>query len=161
MKAWARTYLRALAVVLIASAIFAGFATIADRLLSWARGGTMIVSYARLILVMLPLAAIGIALLIATVTAVKCVLLPGKMEAGEEQARQEKLRPDGLPYPPGGRGMCDACRKPFSKVYYMPSGERLCRACYLGREMPRAEPIGRPAATLDAMKGQEHERQSD
>ena len=48
------------------------------------------------------------------------------------QRRDEKqrLRPDGKPYPPAGRGLCDNCQRVFAKVYYLESDARLCPDCY-------------------------------
>jgi len=64
----------------------------------------------------------------------------------EKIKQQERFRPDGLPYPPCKRGMCDACVRPFEKVYYLPSGQRLCPECYQTIEMPLpATEISAPA----------------
>lgn len=38
-----------------------------------------------------------------------------------------KFRPDGLPYPPRGRGLCHSCSRAFDVVYYLPSGRQLCQ----------------------------------
>jgi len=43
-----------------------------------------------------------------------------------QRHHREMFRPDGKPYPPASRGICDRCGQDFEKVYYMPSGERLC-----------------------------------
>ena len=46
------------------------------------------------------------------------------------QTEAARIRPDGKPFPPAERGMCDACRRPFEKVYYLPDNRRLCPGCY-------------------------------
>jgi len=43
---------------------------------------------------------------------------------------QNKYRPDGQPYPPTRRGLCDNCGLACEKVYYLSSGARLCPDCY-------------------------------
>ena len=60
--------------------------------------------------------------------------------AEREKARLAKLRPDGLPLPPHGRGMCAACRKASEKVYFLGDGRRLCPRCYESLEMNAAAP---------------------
>lgn len=39
-------------------------------------------------------------------------------------------RADGRMYPPVMGGICDACRQVRVTIYFLPSGERLCKACY-------------------------------
>lgn len=48
----------------------------------------------------------------------------------QEQARRAVDQRTGRPYPPASRGFCDRCRRACEKVYYLPSGRRLCQACY-------------------------------
>lgn len=48
----------------------------------------------------------------------------------EQQDRRRKLRPDGQPYPPAARGLCDRCQRVYETVYHLPSGQRRCPACY-------------------------------
>ncbi len=55
--------------------------------------------------------------------------------AESERVRLAKLRPDGKPWPPVGRGMCEACASAFDKVYYLADGRRLCEKCYASIEM--------------------------
>ncbi len=47
-----------------------------------------------------------------------------------KQAQRRKTRPDGLPYPPAGMGICSECEKAGPDVYHLPSGRRLCKDCY-------------------------------
>jgi len=74
--------------------------------------------------------AVGLALLLATLTGVNLGIW--HLLERRERTRQhaERYRPDGEPYPPAGRGICDRCGRPFEKVYHMPSGERLCPEDY-------------------------------
>ncbi len=60
--------------------------------------------------------------------------------AEREKARLAKLRPDGLPFPPHGRGMCAACGKASEKVYFLGDGRRLCPRCYESLEMNAPAP---------------------
>ena len=69
-----------------------------------------------------------------------------------QEAHDAKFRPDGAAYPPSGEGMCDACQKGLDKVYYLPTGRRLCSTCYQIEEMPQPLPEAeQPAA--DVSKG--------
>ncbi|MCK4602252.1 MAG: hypothetical protein KAU28_07285 [Phycisphaerae bacterium] len=45
-------------------------------------------------------------------------------------ARRKRTRPDGLPYPPTGMGICSECEKAGLEVFHLPSGRRLCKDCY-------------------------------
>ena len=53
----------------------------------------------------------------------------GVRKALQEHMR-ERFRPDGQPYPPTGRGLCERCQKVYEKIYYPPGGRRLCPECY-------------------------------
>ncbi len=53
----------------------------------------------------------------------------GRRRAAEAE-RRRKLQPDGRPYPPAARGLCDRCGRTFEKVYHLPTGERRCPPCY-------------------------------
>jgi len=51
--------------------------------------------------------------------------------AAMRRARQEeRLDAAGRPLPPAAPGLCDTCQKAADRVYYMPSGKRLCEACF-------------------------------
>lgn len=65
----------------------------------------------------------------------------------QQRAFAEYLRksraPDGRMYPPCMGGICQACGRVSRKVYYLKSGEHLCRTCYdasvspaVGRRFP-------------------------
>jgi hypothetical protein len=51
-----------------------------------------------------------------------------KRSAAEDKRR--RIGPDGRPYPPAARGLCDRCHRVDETVYHLPSGERRCPACY-------------------------------
>lgn len=88
----------------------------------------------------------GVVLLILVVaawTGVKLGLWRRSRRQAEQEARRRTHGPDGRPYPPAGRGLCDRCQRALDKVYYLPSGERRCPACYA--ELPEAPAgSGRP-----------------
>ena len=60
-------------------------------------------------------------------------------------AEAAKYRPDGLPYPPTGRGLCDRCHA-VGLVYHAPQ-QKLCKTCYLAlfAQGMAAAPTDRPA----------------
>lgn len=49
-------------------------------------------------------------------------------------------QPDGTPWPPAGRGMCDKCQKAFERVYQMPDSSRMCPTCYFNAEGFKHQP---------------------
>jgi hypothetical protein len=62
--------------------------------------------------------------------AIKAWIWQARRDRAQHQRQQERLRPDGKPYPPMGRGMCDQCARAFERVYFLPTGRRLCPDCY-------------------------------
>jgi len=70
--------------------------------------------------------AVGLFVVIAAWTSIKLIIWRTREHRAEAAHRRETLRPDGVPYPPASRGLCDRCGQTFEKVYYLPSGERLC-----------------------------------
>ena len=95
--------------------------------------------YAHL-LIAVPLVLAGLfVLVLAVVVAVRWYLWRCRQRHAEAQAQAAKLRPDGRPYPPAARGMCDACRQAHETVYHLKSGRRLCAAC-LEHEGPTETP---------------------
>ena len=104
---------------------------------------SMIERYAMLLISVPLVVAASYALLIGTIVAINWLRRWARQRAGRLEAFREKYLPDGLPYPPSGRGMCDSCGKPSEKVYYVPSGVRpnetsttvrLCESCYRAQE---------------------------
>ena len=88
--------------------------------------------YARLLMALLFVVPAICLVVIAALIVVKWQLWRIRRRRAERQAREVRFRPDGEPYPPSKRGMCDACAKAFEKVYYLPAGRRLCPDCYEG-----------------------------
>ncbi len=80
-----------------------------------------------------------IALVVATIIFAyfKATMRDKRAAQAKEQDRREKFRPDGTAYPPFSRGLCDSCSSVFDKVYFLPSGTRLCPGCY--RAFEKAE----------------------
>jgi hypothetical protein len=76
------------------------------------------------------LLAILLVLFIAALTAFKIWLWRARQAFARRQQYHAAHGPDGQPYPPTGRGLCDRCQRAFPNVYYLPSGQRLCHACY-------------------------------
>jgi len=76
-------------------------------------------------------AAIVVIILITAILTLRnwCRWKAGVREAQQEHQR-EHFRPDGQPYPPAGRGLCERCQKVYEKIYYPPGGRRLCPECY-------------------------------
>jgi hypothetical protein len=48
----------------------------------------------------------------------------------QQQRKKLEIAPDGTPMPPLGRGLCDNCGEIFEKIYYLPTGPKLCPSCY-------------------------------
>lgn len=83
-----------------------------------------------IIVIGLPLLlALMVLLIIAVLIFIKWVEWKMEVLAVRRAYLKEHFRPDGTPYPPFGRGMCDRCAQVFDKVYYIPD-RRLCPACY-------------------------------
>jgi len=73
---------------------------------------------------------------VAAMTMVRVWEWPRLLRNERRRRWRQKFRPDGRPYPPSAAGLCDECQQAFEKVYYMPTGRRLCPDCY-----NRVEPI--------------------
>jgi hypothetical protein len=68
--------------------------------------------------------------IIAFLTALKMRRHWRRYEILQSEWQTERFDTDGRPFPPFARGMCDSCHKAFEKVYHMPTGRRLCPACF-------------------------------
>lgn len=77
-----------------------------------------------LLLTVLLIAVIGIW------TGIKIGLWRRDRKRAAQAEQRRKFQPDGQPYPPAGRGLCDGCGRMFDKVYHLPTGERRCPLCY-------------------------------
>ena len=53
-----------------------------------------------------------------------------RVRRARQQDYREKHRSDGTAYPPTCRGLCDNCQSYGEKLYFLPSGQRLCEECY-------------------------------
>lgn len=63
-------------------------------------------------------------------TGVRLLIWRSQKAKAEREDHEAKYRADGTAYPPFSRGLCDSCQRAFEKVYYLPSGKRLCEHCY-------------------------------
>ncbi len=69
-------------------------------------------------------------LLVLALVGIKIFIRRCRTARAAAQERKLKYQPDGRPYPPFARGLCDNCQDGFDRVYYLPSGARLCPDCY-------------------------------
>ena len=67
---------------------------------------------------------------IVVIAVIRARIWRAGVKRAERQDWQRKHRPDGQPYPPSGRGICDSCQKQSEKVYFLESNSRLCPECY-------------------------------
>jgi hypothetical protein len=83
------------------------------------------------LLIIVPILVVGaIILIILGLTFTKMWIHRIRAHIAQKAAEAAKLDPDGVPYPPAGRGLCDECQGAFERVFYLPSGRRICEACY-------------------------------
>ena len=101
---------------------------------------SMVENYARLLVIVPIVVALLFVAVLSLIIAIKWWRFSHRQKRADAEARAAALRPDGLPYPPAGRGMCEACTRAFDKVYFMPNGRRLCPDCYHSSEMPQDQP---------------------
>ncbi len=87
--------------------------------------------YARLLFVVPIVFAGGFVLTLCFLVLVKYIIRRVKGVVIDAKIKAERIGPDGRAYPPSGCGVCDNCTAADNKVYYLPSGKRLCRKCYL------------------------------
>lgn len=94
------------------------------------------------------LLALGVIALVvlAIWTAANCGVWQARRRRAEAEQHRRRFRPDGQPYPPASRGMCDRCARACETVYHEASGERLCPTCY-DRAHGLTSPPGEPPAT--------------
>ena len=53
-----------------------------------------------------------------------------RRRASWEKHCEDRLAPDGRPYPPTMPGFCQSCGKSDAKIYHPDSGQEFCPACY-------------------------------
>lgn len=80
-----------------------------------------------LLIGLLLMSGIVIFLLIASWTTIKVYLFRKSQRRAEAKYRSERFAPDGTPLPPVRRGICERCNQVRDRVYFLPTGERLCR----------------------------------
>jgi hypothetical protein len=73
---------------------------------------------------------VGMFLLVALLTGLKLWRWSRAERQIRDEYMRERYRPDGQPYPPAARGICDRCGGAFEKVYYLPTGQKLCQYDY-------------------------------
>ena len=84
--------------------------------------------------IILLLTLIGLVVFILLTIALIRLFIHNAALARQKQLEyKEKYQSDGTPYPAASRGLCDNCQRLHEKVYFLPSGSRLCPECYQGR----------------------------
>lgn len=73
---------------------------------------------------------LGFVIAVIIYALIRATMRDKRAAQAKEQDRRKKFRPDGTAYPPFSRGLCDSCSSVFDKVYFLPSGTRLCPGCY-------------------------------
>lgn len=68
--------------------------------------------------------------IIAAWTGTNLLFWKRRQARGAAEDHRRTHRPNGQPYPPVARGLCDGCNRVCEKVYHLPSGQRRCPACY-------------------------------
>jgi hypothetical protein len=116
------------------SAIFASFAPVGPKVF----GANLM-----LLLAVLVVLLIVAAMVLAVWVWLRIRRTHARQREAQRQAELRRIGPDGRPYPPRARGLCEACQGLFNTVYHLPSGRRLCEACYaeaVGDEAERTAP---------------------
>jgi hypothetical protein len=72
------------------------------------------------------LGVVAIGVLIAAWTGVNIIVWKLRTRKAQTDYRRERFRPDGTPYPPSARGICERCKTVYPRVYYVESVGRLC-----------------------------------
>ena len=75
-------------------------------------------------------AAVATVLIIAFWTSIKIWIWRVRCRKSETAEHRRRFQPDGQPYPPASRGVCEGCARALNEVYHLPSGQRLCPECY-------------------------------
>ncbi len=83
-----------------------------------------------LLIGLLLLLGIGALVALALWIGLKVWLGHRREEESWEEHRQQRLAPDGRPYPPFIEGICQACGKGDKKIYHSETGLAFCPACY-------------------------------
>lgn len=97
-----------------------------------------------ILLALLVLVPIGIILVIFLITAIKMWRKEASIRAAAAQAYAEAHGPDGKPYPPSCRGLCEHCSQYDARIFHIQDGPKLCATCYakhIAKEPPEIPPI--------------------
>ena len=74
--------------------------------------------------------AFAFILLITVLTLKNWIKWKIEFERAARQDWKETHRPDGKPYPPAARGICQQCEKYSPCVLSTHDGHRICKSCY-------------------------------
>ncbi|MFP4052868.1 MAG: hypothetical protein ACLFV7_03290 [Phycisphaerae bacterium] len=105
----------------------------------------MLVRLWKLLMLVPVLMVVGIVVGILLVTLVHWGIRGALRRHSIAAAKRAKRQPDGRPWPPHCRGLCDRCANPADRVYHMPEGRRLCHACYVSLGLDGGSPPPPPA----------------
>lgn len=83
---------------------------------------------------------VGAILAVLLITFLKWRFWEARVRRARRRAQQERMGPDGKPYPPDSRGLCDGCQKAAEIVFYPPEGGKLCKPCYDAKRKDSEEP---------------------
>lgn len=76
------------------------------------------------------LLAFGSVMLAVVYTALRVWIFCVLQRRSERAYRRRTRRADGKMYPPVSRGICEACGRTSTHIYYPASGQELCAPCY-------------------------------
>lgn len=68
--------------------------------------------------------------LFAVWMATRMLLWRRAIRRATDQAQEAQRDREGKLYPPSAGGVCDRCGQAHDRVYYLPTGQRRCQACY-------------------------------
>lgn len=83
-----------------------------------------------LLIGLLLLLGVGGVVAVAISTGLKVWLGRRREERSWQEHRQQRLAPDGQPYPPFIEGVCQECGKGDRRIYHSDAGVEHCPSCY-------------------------------
>lgn len=84
----------------------------------------------RLLIGLLVCAVIGLGLLVLSWTVFRAYRFNRRLKRAEETLSGGPRAPGGADVPPRAPGVCHRCARVDEAVYHLPTGERVCPACY-------------------------------
>ncbi len=90
----------------------------------------------RLLLGLLVFLGLLLILVVAAWTGAKIWIHHAKLKQERREGFKRTHDRHGRPLPPTAEGICEQCQTPSDKVYHLPSGRRLCAACYESQHEP-------------------------